>query len=367
MMKLVLLGAVALLALVGAVSGQQTPQQLRSHTVLAKTMTTAKLVTKLVPPPPPLRDDEDEEGFPVDDEVDVPRKPRKAKAAAAGKKSLKSKKSTKKAVTRKAKKAQKKAAAKIAALDNKKNAKKLQPGEASKLAAAAVKSAKKAAPKDQLMRWIRKNSVGASEAALKKIEVYLNGQMIHTFEDLLSKGEDGIRALLVGEEWRSKFMDLLLAHIGKTRGVDDGMLVPTEALKKGYNPKAPKEKKPCKHGDARQPQPAPTGAARFLAIPVNNAAPSPVGAWLRAAFPDAKPLRMSRSILALERQNIRTFADLRRVGVAGVKRLLYVPDGVREALYEAVISHIGTEGHDDGKPVTATRYVAPKPVKETCN
>ncbi len=61
-------------------------------------------------------------------------------------------------------------------------------------------------------------------------------------------------------------------------------------------------------------------------------------------------------------QSIRTFADLERVGLDGVGRLLYVPDGVREALRDAIIYHIGTQGHDDGKFVAAQRYVPPPPV-----
>jgi len=96
---------------------------------------------------------------------------------------------------------------------------------------------------------------------------------------------------------------------------------------------------------------------------VNGAAPSPVGDWLRRAFPEIKPVQMSRFILALQRQTIRTFSDLKRIGVDGIKRLRYVPVGVREALHEAFIYNLGiTDGHDDGRPVTATRYVPRKVV-----
>jgi len=220
----------------------------------------------------------------------------------------------------------------------------LAPGEASK---AAVKALPKA-PKDQLIKWIRANLDGETEAGYVKIHQFLKGQLIFTFEDLLKLGPDGIRALTVNDKLRGMFVDLMINHIGKSRGVDDGMLVPTPKLVKV------KSKKEC-----------PSKRPSFLQVAVNPAAPSPVGDWLRRALPDTKPLRMSRTILALERQTIRTFADLNRVGLEGVKKLLYVPDGVRTALRDAIIYHLGiTDGHDDGLMVPAVRYVPPPPVKE---
>ncbi len=110
-------------------------------------------------------------------------------------------------------------------------------------------------------------------------------------------------------------------------------------------------------------------AEQFIQVEVNGAAPSPVGDWLRRAFPETKPVTMSRTILALQRQTIRTFDDLQRVGLDGIAKLVYVPTGVRAALREAFIYQLGvSQKYDDGKPVTAVRYVPPKPVKsDDCN
>ena len=329
------------------------------YTVVAKTMSEAKIV----PTAPPVTADRDElMGEPIaadaaaDDLPAVKPKPAAkaveggkrvkatAKAKAKGKADAKGKaKGNAKAKEVKGQaKAQAKAKAK--AKDAKKAVKKAQPGAAS----AAAKAALPKAPKDQLMRWVRGRApADTTEAAFKRLELYLDGQGIHTFEDLLSRGEEGIKALIVGDKWRGEFMELLISHIGKSRGVDDGLMVPTPKLVKGGIPK----KKSChRHGEPR-----------FASVPIP--ATNLVGDWLKRSFPETKPLRMSRTILALERQTIRTFADLRRVGAKGVKRLLYVPDGVREALYEAVLYHIGTEGHDDGKFVPAKPYVPPLPTK----
>jgi len=225
---------------------------------------------------------------------------------------------------------------------------KLQPGAASK---AAVKALPKA-PKDQLIQWVRANLPGETESQYVSVHMYLNGQMIFTFEDLLGRGPDGIKALTVPEKFRNAFMDLMLKHIGTSRGVDDGMLVPTPPLVKAKPPK-----KACPKKDNKS-QP------RFSVVP--PVAPNAlVGDWLRRNFEDIKPLRMSRTILALERQSIKTFTDLKRVGLNGVKRLLHVPEGVREALREAIIYELGmNNGHDDGLMVPTKAYVPPAPVKE---
>jgi len=261
----------------------------------------------------------------------------------------------------KAKAKAKKAAAKKVAL-------KLQPGAASKAAVAALPKA----PKDELIKWVRANLIGEPESTYVKVHNYLNGQMINSIQDLVNLGATGVRALHVGSKLRFLFIELLLKHIGQTTGTDDGLMVPTPKLVKA-EPPAPKKK--CSHTTepaitvTADEVPAPINAetARFVAISVDSAAPSPVGDWLRRAFPDVKPTLMSRTIIALQRQTIRTFADLRRVGMVGLDSLHHVPTGVRQALAEAIIYHIGTEGHDDGKPVTATRYVAPKPVKQDCS
>jgi len=327
------------------------------YTVVAKTMSEAKIVPQLpadadVAEEPPVTADRDEllggpiaalkakKLAPVKPKPSAKAKAIKAKAAKVVEKTIKS--------AEKQLKKEKKADKKVKGEKKGEKKLKLQPGEASKAAKAAIPKA----PKDQLIKWIRSRApVGTTEADFAKLKLYLDGQLVHTFQDLLARGEEGIKSLLVGDKWRGEFMELLLQHIAKVHNADDGLMVPTHKLIKGGIPK----KKSChRHGEPR-----------FASVPVKS---NVVGDWLKRSFPDTKPLRMSRTILALERQAVKTFDDLRRLGAKGVKRLLYVPDGVRAALYEAVLYHIGTEGHDDGNFVAARRYVPPPPVKaDDCN
>jgi len=221
----------------------------------------------------------------------------------------------------------------------KKNSKKMKPGAAT---LAAVKKLPKA-PKDELIKFVKSNNADLTGARLHTLHLYLKSKMLFTMEDLINLGSDGIKELAgVPQNVRDQFLEHLIKYIGTTRKVDDGMLVPVpQGLKKNY------------------PKPEPKGcpkAPRFLQVPVNNGAPSPVGDWLRRAYPHIKPLHMSRTILALQRQTIRSFADLRVIAgdppsFPGIDKLLYVPEGVREALREALIYHIGEEGYDDHKPV----------------
>jgi hypothetical protein len=214
---------------------------------------------------------------------------------------------------------------------------------------AAVKKLPKA-PKDELIKFVGRNNRDLTGARLHTLHLYLKSQNLFTMEDLINLGTDGIKSLAgVPENVRGQFLEHLIKYIGSSRKVDDGLMVPVpEGLKKRVPPKEES------NGCPKTP--------RFLAMPVNNAAPSPVGDWLRRAYPHIKPLHMSRTILALQRQTIRTFADLRVIAgqpptYAGIDKLLHVPEGVREALREALIYHIGEEGHDDHKPV----YVNPNP------
>jgi len=212
---------------------------------------------------------------------------------------------------------------------------------------AAVKALPKA-PKDELIKFVARKNPDLTGARLHSVHLFLKSQNLFTMEDMLGLGSDGIKALTVPDNIREQFLERMIKYIGASRKVDDGLMVPVpEGLKKRV---PPKEEKDC-------PQ-----SPRFLQVPVNNAAPSPVGDWLRRAYPHIKPLHMSRTILALQRQTIRTFTDLRAIAgeppaFAGVDKLLYVPEGVREALREALIYHVGEEGYDDHKPV----YVNSKP------
>jgi len=221
-------------------------------------------------------------------------------------------------------------------------------------AAAAAKAVPKA-PKDEIIRWVRKEFPKETEGAYTQLHMYLNGQLIFTFDDLMAKGSDAVQALTIPDKFRAAFMDLMLKHIAKVHSADDGLMVPTPKLVKAAPPKPACPKKNA------------AAAPRFAQVPVppNGL----VGDWLRRNFPDIKPLRMSRTVLALERQSVKTFQDLKRVGLNGIQRLLYVPDGVREALREAVIYELGlNNGHDDGLMVPTVKYVPPAPGKEeSCN
>jgi len=233
----------------------------------------------------------------------------------------------------------------VVAAKSKKRSASAKPGAAS---LAAVKKLPKA-PKTELRDFVRANNPSFTGARVHSIYLYLKSQQLFTLEDLLKLSSDGIRALTVPEAVRIQFTEELIKHIAKTRNVDDGLPV--------YMPQGMKKSVPPTVDGFGCPI-----VPRFAQIPVNNAAPSPVGDWLRRAYPTIKPLQMSRSILALQRQTVRSFADLRAIAgdpplFEGIDKLLYVPVGVREALREALLYHIGTEGYDDGKPV----YVVPNP------
>jgi len=231
--------------------------------------------------------------------------------------------------------------------------KRAKPGAAT---LAAVKKLPKA-PKNELIEFVRRSNPDLTGARLHSVHLYLKSQNLFTMEDMLGLGSDGIKALTVPENVRHQFLERMIKYIGASRNVDDGLMVPVpEGLKKRPPPKE----------DFGCPTP------RFLQMPVNKAAPSPVGDWLRRAYPDTKPLHMSRTILALQRQTIRTFNDLRQIAgappaFAGIDKLLYVPEGVREALREALIYHVGEEGYDDHKPVYVNSKPPIKPWPKHCS
>jgi len=218
--------------------------------------------------------------------------------------------------------------------------KKETPGAATLRAAAKAAAAPKAS-KDELKKWVRENSPELTPGQLDLVDIYFDRvRLIHTIDEMLALGPEGIDELLVPDTVRDRFKDLLVKRIGR-QGFDDGMMVTVPK----YVP--PKDKDGC---------------PRFLAV--NNAAPSPVGDWLRRSFSDVKPVVMSRAILALQRQTIRTFDDLIRVAgdtpaYGGIDTLVNVPTGLREALREALIYHVGTQGHDDGKPVYVAGHTPP--------
>jgi len=223
----------------------------------------------------------------------------------------------------------------------KKQKKSGKPGAATLAAVAKLR----VAPKDELIKFVASQNSDLTGARLHTLDLYLRSQNLFTLEDLTNLGSDGVKSLAgVPENVRNQFLEHLIKYIGTSRKVDDGMMVPVpEGLKKRP---PPKEEKAC-----------PKAPPRFLQVAVNNAAPSPVGDWLRRAYPHIKPLHMSRTILALQRQTIRTFSDLRVIAgtppsFPGIDKLLYIPEGVREALREALIYHVGEEGYDDHKPVT---------------
>ncbi len=153
-----------------------------------------------------------------------------AKAAVDAITAAASTKQTKKQVKAAAKKEKKAAAkkAKKSAEAKKKQQKKMQPGEASKAAVAAVPKA----PADELIKWIRVHLDGQPEATYVSIHQYLKGQTLNT----VNLGADGIRSLTFSvttpAELRDKLMELVISHIGKTTGADDGLMVPTPALVK---------------------------------------------------------------------------------------------------------------------------------------
>jgi len=230
--------------------------------------------------------------------------------------------------------------------------KRTKPGAAT---LAAVKKLPKA-PKDELIKFVASQNPDLTGARLHHLHLYLKSQSLFTMEDLINAGTDGIRSLAgVPPTVRDQFIEHLIKHIGNTRKVDDGMMVPVpEGWIGRVRPKVLSKPKSESDGCPKTP--------RFLQVSVNNAAPSPVGDWLRRAYPHIKPLHMSRTILALQRQTVRTFDDLRVIAgepprFDGIDKLLHVPEGVREALREALIYHIGEEGHDDHKPV----YVQSQP------
>jgi len=195
--------------------------------------------------------------------------------------------------------------------------------------------------KEQLIKWLRANSPDLIGAELKKIHLFLNGQLLFTFEDLTKLGPEGVASLSVSPKIKSKFKDLLIAHIGQTRGVEDGLMVTVPLYTKPVF-----VKDDCKDENA----------ARFAQV----APETSVGDWLSRMFPDTPKLQMTRAILDIKRQTIESFSDLHRVGLAGVAKLLYVPAGMREKLREAIIWHIGvTGGHDDQQMVTYNEMKKP--------
>jgi len=192
----------------------------------------------------------------------------------------------------------------------------------------------KSTDREELIKFIRANSPKLLESKLKMIQIYLNGQMLWTFEDLVKLGPEGVKALQVPAAVRAQFTDLLIAHIAKTRpGVDDGLIVYVPLYKK------PVPIDYC-------PDPDDSFSLHRFASGITPE--TSVGDWLRRMYPGIKPIKMTRAIQDLKRQTIVTFADLNRVGVAGVAKLLYVPKGMREALHEAVLWHLGvSDGYDN--------------------
>jgi len=227
---------------------------------------------------------------------------------------------------------------------------------------ALLPPAQKPSPdKEQLIKWLRANSPGMIEAELKKLQLYLNGQLLFTFEDLIKLGPDGVKSLPISPKIRAQFTDLLVAHIGQTRGVDDGLMVAVPPYTK---PPWMLKKEDCK--DDENP--------RFVGV-----APPPgatVGDWLRRMFPDTPKLKMERAIRDINRQSIVTFTDLNRVGLSGVAKMLYVPGDMREKLREAIFWHLGVAGgHDDElmvpyvelkKPDNLVPAIEVKPKKTKC-
>jgi len=201
-----------------------------------------------------------------------------------------------------------------------------------------VPNAKAQASKTQLIDYLRETMPSElSSVQLQRLQVYLNGQMLWTFDDITKLGPEGLKQLAVNKRIRQQFQNVIIKHIGMTEGVDDQRMVTV-----------PKPKPPAKKDDCYVD---PNPYARFMQSVDGR---SSVGEWLRRMYPDVKPAKMTRVIKALGRQSIKTFDDLNSVGVSGVRKLLYVPAGVRDKLYEAIIWHLGVAGgHDDERPVTA--------------
>jgi len=227
-------------------------------------------------------------------------------------------------------------------------------------AEAHVQDSAVAPTKTQLIDWIRSAFTFEElpRSQLKKIQLYLNGQLLNSFEDVVKLGPDGVRALTVPKKIRALLWERLVHHIGVSQEFDDQRMVTVPEIK------PPAKKSKCfsvsndlapKHLQMRFASDA--TANSNANADVNER--SLVGDWLRRMFPDVPALKMTRAIKALKRQTITTFADLRRVGVNGVAALLHVPGGVREKLHEAILWDLGVAGgHDDERMVP---YIEPKP------
>jgi len=182
-----------------------------------------------------------------------------------------------------------------------------------------------------LGQWLNEH-YAEERVSLQPVIKRLEKEAIHTTEQLMALGKEGIKKLHIGAKYRALLKDALVHHLGESKGFDDGKMVTV-----------PKPKpKPKKVDECGQLSLVELEVQQWQSAEATSLA-TPLGAWLLDNYPEERK-KLKPIIKKLEGQLIWSFKELAALGKDGIEALS-IPKVYRRALKDALLTHIARRNH----------------------